>query len=132
VRHDPVPPQYPNHVGLVIEHVLFEPAHQEALLRRIGFAQHLFIKLDLTRIVVVAVVLAVDRGRQGLLHIEKRVDHAMAGASRTTSKSPLRIASNHGPDGRTRCLTWSPILLHSSISQVATYLKGWSTLRLRS
>ncbi len=54
------------------------------------------------------------------------------GASRTTSKSPLRIASNQGPLGTTRCFTCNPTLLHSSISQVATYLKGWSTLRLSS
>jgi hypothetical protein len=49
--------------------------------------------------------------------------------SRTASKFPLRIVSNQGPVGTTRCVMCSPILLHSSMSQVATYLKGWSTLR---
>jgi hypothetical protein len=34
--------------------------------------------------------------------------------STTTSKLPLRIASNHGPVGTTRYVTRSPILLHSS------------------
>src|SRR5229473_6193448 len=47
VRHDPVPPQYPDHMGRVIEHVLFEPAHKRPLLRRIGLAQQLFVKVDL-------------------------------------------------------------------------------------
>src|SRR5439155_1616916 len=44
------------------------------------------------------------------------------GASTTTSKSPLRIASNHGPVGTTFCVILRPTLPHWSISQAATYL----------
>jgi hypothetical protein len=37
-----------------------------------------------------------------------------------------------GPSGTTRCVTCSPILLHWSMSQVATYLRGRSTLRFNN
>jgi hypothetical protein len=43
--------------------------------------------------------------------------------------SAAHCVESGGPSGTTRCVTCSPILLHSSMSQVATYLKGWSTLR---
>src|SRR4029077_19052997 len=76
------------------------------------------------------VILAVDRGGQILLHIERRVRQAVA----IGFKDDVEISAAHcvepgGPVGTTRCVTCSPILLHSSMSQVATYLKGWSTLR---
>ena len=53
-------------------------------------------------------------------------------AVRKTSKFPLRIASNQGPVGYHALVRCSAILLHSSMSQVATYLKGWSTLRFNN
>ena len=43
-------------------------------------------------------------------------------ASIATAKSPRRSASSYGPVGSTRCVACTPTLLHSSISQVATYL----------
>src|SRR5216683_5980470 len=79
VGHDPVPPQHPNHMGLFVEHVFFEPAHQLALLLGIGLVQHLVVKIDLLWVVVISVILAVDRGGQGLLHIEQWIDQAVAG-----------------------------------------------------
>src|SRR5215831_16387837 len=77
------------------------------------------------------VILAVDRGGQILLHIERRVDHAVAHWLQGRRRN-FRLASSQGPVGTTRCVTCSPILLHSSMSQVATYLKGWSTLRFNN
>jgi hypothetical protein len=46
--------------------------------------------------------------------------------------SAAHCVESGGPSGTTRCVTCSPILLHSSMSQVATYLKGWSTLRFNN
>jgi hypothetical protein len=71
------------------------------------------------------VILAVDRGGQILLHIERRVRQAVAIGFKMTSKFPRRRA----PRAVSRA---SPILLHSSMSQVATYLRGWSTLRFNN
>src|SRR3984893_8350953 len=79
------------------------------------------------------VILAVDRGGQILLHIERRGRQAVA----LGFKDDVEISAAHcvepgGPVGTTRCVTCSPILLHSSMSQVATYLRGWSTLRFNN
>src|ERR1700730_16453936 len=76
------------------------------------------------------VILAVDRGGQILLHIERRGRQSVA----IGFKDDVEISAAHcvepgGPSDTTRCVTCSPILLHSSMSQVATYLRCWSTLR---
>src|SRR6202045_5336679 len=44
VRHDPVPPQRPDLMRLLVEHVGLEASHQFALLCRIGLVQHLFVE----------------------------------------------------------------------------------------
>jgi hypothetical protein len=61
---------------------------------------------------------------QARARTEKRVIDQLAGSVVVDD----RIASNQGPVGHHALVTCSPILLHSSMSQVATYLKGWSTL----
>ena len=48
-------------MGLVVQHIFFELTHLYPLPRRIGLAQHSLVKLDLLRIVVVPVILAVNR-----------------------------------------------------------------------
>ena len=78
-------------------------------------------------------ILAVDKGGQILLHIERRVRQAVAiGFKDDVEISAAHCVESGGPSGTTRCVTCSPILLHSSMSQVATYLKGWSTLRFNN
>src|SRR5260370_7326800 len=78
VGHDPVPPQYPDHVRLVLQHELFELAHQHPLPRRIGLAQHLLVKVDLLGIVVISVVLAIDSGGPHPLPPHPRSSPALA------------------------------------------------------
>src|SRR5438067_13430416 len=46
VRNNAVPPQGPDLVRLLVEHVSFELTHQRALLRRIGLMQHFFVERD--------------------------------------------------------------------------------------
>jgi hypothetical protein len=79
VRHDPVPPQHPEHMRLVVEHVFLEPAHRFALPGRVDFAQHLLVELDLGGVFIMPVILGIDGGRQCLLDIERRIDIAVAG-----------------------------------------------------
>ena len=64
---------------LFVEDVFLQLAHQLALPRRIGLAQHLVVKRDFGGILVMSVILGRNRGRQYLLHIERRVDDAPAG-----------------------------------------------------
>src|SRR6516225_1966207 len=80
IRNYPVPPQHPDHVALFVEHVFLEPAHQRALLCRVGFVQNLFIEVDLSLVFELAIILRIDRGGQDLLDIEQRVDKAVAGS----------------------------------------------------
>jgi hypothetical protein len=56
------------------------------------------------------------------LHVEQGLTTLWQLPVNTTSKFPLRIASNQGPVGATRCVTLSPILCHSSITQLPLYL----------
>src|SRR5947208_12612852 len=72
VRHDAVPPQGPDLMRLFVEDVFLQLAHQLALPRRIGLAQHLVVKRDFGGVLVMSVILGRDRGRQYLLHIEWR------------------------------------------------------------
>src|SRR5271155_2591988 len=57
IRHDPMPPQYPDLMRPVVEHIFFEVAHQGALPRRIGFMQHLLVEVDRGCVLVMAVIL---------------------------------------------------------------------------
>src|SRR5438045_128360 len=76
VRHDAVPPQCPDLVRLLVEHIGLETAHQLALFCRIGLVQHLLIERDLRGVLVMTVIFGRHRGRQYLLYIERRVDDA--------------------------------------------------------
>src|SRR5205807_9748108 len=57
--------------------------------RRIGFAQHLVVKRDFGGVLVMAVILGRNRGRQYLLHIEGRVK-GIAGLGFGRELRPLR------------------------------------------
>src|SRR5260370_42000726 len=59
VGNDAIPPQYPNLVGLCIEHIFLEIAHQSALLGEFGLAQHLVVEINLHRAFIVAILCAV-------------------------------------------------------------------------
>ena len=100
--------------------------HQSALRRKVGGVQHRLLQIDL-------LLVRNSRCRP------RRADtspyraagspgrgHWLQGRRRNFRCACVEPA---GPSGTTRCATCSPILLHSSMSQVATYLRGWSTLR---
>src|SRR6185437_1560987 len=78
VGDDPVPPQHREFVRLGIDDVLFEIAHQAALLGCVRLMQRGLIKVDFLLVVVIAVILGEDGARQHLLGVEQRVDHAGA------------------------------------------------------
>src|SRR5215813_9174224 len=78
VGNDPVPPQGHDRVSLVVERMLFEPAYQLALLRRIGLVQHPLIEIDRRWVVKIAVLLGEHRARLVFADVEHRVDHALA------------------------------------------------------
>jgi hypothetical protein len=65
-------------VGLAVEHMFFELAHQRALLGEVGFTQHPIVQIDLGLVVELAIARDIHRGRQIPLHVEQRVDHTVA------------------------------------------------------
>jgi len=65
-------------VRLGIQHALLELPHQVALFGEIGLPQHAVIKLDLLRVLVIAVVRVGYRVRQILGAIQQRIDHVLA------------------------------------------------------
>ena len=106
---------------LVIEDVFLEFAHQGALLGEVRLAQHLVVEIDLVPGLRTGRNFAKDRARQVWLYIHQRVRHAVAIGSCATSKSPLRIASKRA-GGHHPLRDLEADLLHSSTSQVPTYL----------
>src|SRR5499427_7935720 len=123
VGHDPVPPESHDFMRLVVERMLLVLTHQQALLRRIGLVQHPLIEIDRRRVVEIPILLGEHRARLVLLTSSTGLITLWQFPSMATSKLPLRRPSNHGPVGNTRCVTFTPILLHSSTSQMPRYLK---------
>src|SRR5580693_5521560 len=79
------------------------------------------------------VILAVDRGGQILLHIERRVRQAVAiGIKDDVEISAAHCVEPGGPFGHHALCHVQPDLAPPSMSQVATYLRGWSTLRFNN
>src|SRR5262245_28794973 len=130
--NDPVPPESHDFMRFIVERMFFVLPHQQALSYRIGLVQHLLIEIDSRGVVEISILLGKCRARLVLADIEHRLITLWQLPSMATSKLPLRRPSNHGPVGNTRCVTVTPILLHSSTSQIPRYLNGWSTLRFNN
>ena len=123
VRDAPEPPHDPGLVRLVVDHVFLDFSHQAALFGGC-LVQHFLIKVDFLLVLVIAVVLGKDGVRQILPDIEQRIDHALT----IGFEHDVEIAAAHRFKPRAgrhdMLVACSPILLHSSISQVPTNLKG--------
>src|SRR6516165_2993819 len=78
VRNNTVIPQQEYLVGLTVENVLLEVAHQGPLLGELGFIQHPVVQIDFLLVVELAVARDVDRMRQVSLNVEQWIDHTVA------------------------------------------------------
>src|SRR6266404_2781486 len=78
VGNNAVIPEQEYLVGLAIEHMLLEVAHQDPLLRRVGLPQHPIVQINLLLVVELSIARDIDRSRQVPLHIEQWVDHTVA------------------------------------------------------
>src|SRR5271166_6803674 len=78
VGHDPVVPQQEYLVGLAVENVLLEVAHQGPLLGELGFMQHPIAQIDFLLVVELAIARDIDRMRQVSLDVEQWINHAVA------------------------------------------------------
>src|SRR3984893_5918464 len=78
VGNHAVVPKQKDRVRLSVEHIFLEIPYQRPLFRRVGLAQHLVVEVDLLGVLKVSVVCGVDRARQVPLHVEHRVDDALA------------------------------------------------------
>src|SRR5215831_4660881 len=125
VGDDSVPPQGHDFVRLLVEHVLLKLPHQCALLCRIGLMQHALIEIDIVGIIEISVLLGECRARLVLADIEHWVDHTLAVAFNGDIKAAIAQTLEPRPG-------LTPILFHSSTSQMPRYLKGWSTLRFNN
>src|SRR5215831_9141562 len=114
VGNDAIPPWRHDHVRLSVEHVFFELADHRSLLGGIGLMQGRLIERNLLLVVVAAVVLGIHRVWQELADVQERVHYALTVEVHGHVEGTMV--------GSTRCVTCSPTLLHSSISQVPTYL----------
>src|SRR5580704_10958428 len=91
VGNHPVVPKQKDRVRLSVEHIFLEIPYQRPLFRRVGLAQHLVVEVDLLGVLKVSVVCGVDRARQVPLHVEHRVDDALAIAG----QDGVEIAAAH-------------------------------------
>ena len=89
VRHHPVPPQQKDLVRLGVEHVFLELAHQRALLREIGLAQHLVVERRPPAGRRIAVVRGIDRSGRYLCTSSSGLTTLWQLPVSTTSKLPL-------------------------------------------
>src|SRR5260370_35320594 len=77
IRNNPVPPHQVERVGLVLEDVFLELAHQRPLARRVGLPQHLLVQLDLLTVLEKFVISAVVGAGQLWLDVEQGVDEPL-------------------------------------------------------
>src|SRR4051812_33777613 len=75
---DAVAPQQEDFVRLGVEHALLELAHQLALPREIGLAEHAIVDVDFLRVLLPAEIRAGCRARQVFSSIEQRIDDVLA------------------------------------------------------
>src|SRR6516162_6727573 len=78
VRNNTVIPEQEYLVGLAVENVLLEVAHQGPLLRELGFMQHPIVQIDFLLVLELAIARDVDRMRQVSLDVEQWVNHTVA------------------------------------------------------
>src|SRR5262252_1067386 len=78
VWDDPVPPERHDFMRLVVERMLLERAHQQALPRRFGLVQHLLIEIDRRGVVEISVLLGAHRARLVFAGIEYRAAQTLA------------------------------------------------------
>ena len=98
--------------------------HLLPLLGRIGLAQRLVVERQFVRILVMAVSFALTEPGRYDCTSATGLTTLWQLACESTVKLPLRSASIQGPVGSIFWVTLTPILLHSSTSQMPTYLYG--------
>ena len=87
---------------------------------KVGGVQHRLLEIDLLLVLIMPVILAVTEADRYFSTSSGGFARPWPLASRTTSKFPLRIASNQGgPSGTTRCVTCSP-LVDIAVQQLET------------
>src|SRR6516165_10196934 len=78
VKNSAIIPQQEYLVGLVVENVFLEVAHQGPLLGELGFMQHPIVQIDFLLVLELAIARDVDRMRQISLDVEQWVNHTVA------------------------------------------------------